>query len=81
MILARLDAWYAVLLETGFEPVRAAWRQRGVLGTPVSLAEGAGTAVDIGPHGELVVRDEDGRTVLVVAEGEARPERVRGESR
>jgi hypothetical protein len=47
----------------------------------VSLAEGVGTAVDIGPHGELVARDEDGRTVLVVAEGEARPERVRVESR
>ena len=81
VILARLDAWYAVLLETGFAPVRAAWRERGVLGTPLSLAEGVGTAVDIGPHGELVARDEHGRTVVVVAEGEGRPERVRVESR
>ena len=81
VILARLDAWYAVLLETGFESVRAAWRERGVLGTPLGLAGGVGTAVDIGPHGELVARDEEGRTVLVVTEGEGRPERVRVESR
>ncbi|MGH7358829.1 MAG: biotin--[acetyl-CoA-carboxylase] ligase, partial [Candidatus Rokuibacteriota bacterium] len=67
-ILARLDAWYGVLLETGFEPVRAAWRQRGLLGTPVALGKGEGTAVDIGPRGELVGRGADGRTVLVVAE-------------
>lgn len=67
-ILARLDAWYGVLHVTGFEPVRAAWRQRGLLGTPVALGNGEGTAVDIGPRGELVGRGADGRTVLVVAE-------------
>ena len=75
VILARLEAWYAVLLGAGFEPVRAAWRRRGILGTPLHLAGGVGTAVDIGPGGELVARDHDGRTVLVVAEDEARPDR------
>lgn len=80
-VLARLDAWYGVLLDEGFEPVRAAWRRRGLLGTRVALAEGEGTAVDLAPGGELVVRREDGQTVLLVTTEEGRPGPVRAGSR
>jgi BirA family biotin operon repressor/biotin-[acetyl-CoA-carboxylase] ligase len=75
-ILARLDAWYAVLLVEGFEPVRAAWRRRGLLGARVALPAGEGTAVDLGPRGELVVRRDDGETVLLVTADEAPAGRV-----
>jgi BirA family biotin operon repressor/biotin-[acetyl-CoA-carboxylase] ligase len=75
-VLARLAAWYGVLLDQGFAPVRAAWCRRGLLGTRVALAEGEGTAVDLAPGGELVVRREEGRTVLLVAPEEGRPGRV-----
>jgi BirA family biotin operon repressor/biotin-[acetyl-CoA-carboxylase] ligase len=75
-VLARLDAWYGALLDEGFEPVRAAWRRRGLLGTRVALADGGGTAVDLAPGGELVVRREDGRTVLLVAAEHGRPGQV-----
>jgi BirA family biotin operon repressor/biotin-[acetyl-CoA-carboxylase] ligase len=70
-ILARLDAWYAVLLGQGFEPVRAAWRRRGLFGARVALPAGEGTAVDLAPRGELVVRRDDGETVLLVTADEA----------
>jgi BirA family transcriptional regulator, biotin operon repressor / biotin---[acetyl-CoA-carboxylase] ligase len=66
-ILARLDVWYRVLQDEGFEPVRAAWRRRGVLGGRVTLPDGAGTSVALGPNGELVVRRDDRRIALVVA--------------
>ncbi len=74
-VLARLEAWYGTLHDEGFEPVRAAWRLRGLLGTRVALPAGEGTAVDLAPGGELVVRREDGRTVLLVTaeDGRARP--------
>ena len=66
-MLASLARWYGVLLEEGFEPVRAAWRRRGVLGRRVPLPDGEGTTDDLGPGGELVVRRDDGRlTYLVV---------------
>ena len=75
-LLDRLDAWYGVLLEEGFAPVRAAWRRRGLLGTPIALADGRGTAIDLGAAGELVVRREDGQTVLLVVADDGRPGRV-----
>ena len=75
-LLGRLDAWYHVLDDEGFEPVRAAWRRRGLLGARLALAEGEGTAVDLGPRGELVARRDDGRIVRVVAPPADRPEAV-----
>jgi BirA family biotin operon repressor/biotin-[acetyl-CoA-carboxylase] ligase len=76
-LLTRLDAWYGVLVDDGFEPVRAAWRRRGLLGGRVPLADGDGTAVDLGPGGELVVRRDDGRLSRLVAPAAACPEQVR----
>jgi BirA family biotin operon repressor/biotin-[acetyl-CoA-carboxylase] ligase len=75
-VLARLDAWYAVLLDEGFEPVRLAWRKRGLLGARVALPEGEGTAMDLAPGGELIVRREDGQTVLLVSAEDGRAGRV-----
>jgi BirA family biotin operon repressor/biotin-[acetyl-CoA-carboxylase] ligase len=80
-VLSRLDAWYGTLLDEGFEPVRAAWRRRGLLGTRVALADGGGTAVDLAPGGELVVRREDGRTVLLMAVEPECPDQVGAGSR
>jgi BirA family biotin operon repressor/biotin-[acetyl-CoA-carboxylase] ligase len=76
VLLARLDAWYGVLVEEGLAPVRAAWRQRGFLGGRVALADGDGTAVDLGPGGELVVRRGDGRLSRLFASVDDHPERV-----
>ena len=64
-LLARLEAWYG-LLDVGFEPVRAAWRRRGLLGARVALTDGEGTSVDVGPGGELVVRRDDGQLIRLV---------------
>jgi BirA family biotin operon repressor/biotin-[acetyl-CoA-carboxylase] ligase len=75
-ILERLDAWYAVLLVEGFEPVWSAWRQRGLFGDRVAVSAGEGTAVDLAPRGELVVRRDDGGTVLLVTADEAPVGRV-----
>jgi BirA family transcriptional regulator, biotin operon repressor / biotin---[acetyl-CoA-carboxylase] ligase len=75
-LLARLDAWYSVLLNDGFSPVRAAWRRRGLLGGRVALTDGEGTTVDLGPGGELVVRRDDGRIVSLFVPAEDHPERV-----
>lgn len=75
-LLARLSTWYDVWLSEGFAPVRAAWRRRGLLGGRVALADGEGTAVDLGPGGELVVQREDGRTARLFAPAEDHPERV-----
>jgi BirA family biotin operon repressor/biotin-[acetyl-CoA-carboxylase] ligase len=80
-VLARLDAWYGTLLDGGFEPVRAAWLRRGLLGTRVALVDGGGTAVDLSPGGELVVQHEDGRTVRLVAAEQGRPDQVGAGSR
>jgi BirA family biotin operon repressor/biotin-[acetyl-CoA-carboxylase] ligase len=66
-ILARLDVWYGVLHNEGFEPVRDSWRRRGLLGLQVSLADGKGTSIDLGPRGELVVQRADGRHERLVA--------------
>jgi BirA family biotin operon repressor/biotin-[acetyl-CoA-carboxylase] ligase len=66
-LLARMACWYGILLDEGFEPVRGAWRRRGVLGAPVALPDGEGTSVDLGPGGELVVRHGDGRLARLVA--------------
>jgi BirA family biotin operon repressor/biotin-[acetyl-CoA-carboxylase] ligase len=75
-VLARLNAWYAVLLDEGFEAVRIAWRQRGLLGTRVRLPAGEGTAVDLAPRGELIVRRADGQTVLLVSAEDVRGARA-----
>jgi BirA family transcriptional regulator, biotin operon repressor / biotin---[acetyl-CoA-carboxylase] ligase len=65
--LARLDDWYGALRDRGFEPVRATWRRRGVLGGRVGEAEEAGIAVDLAPGGALIVHRDDGRIVRVVS--------------
>jgi BirA family biotin operon repressor/biotin-[acetyl-CoA-carboxylase] ligase len=75
-LLGRLAGWYGVLLDEGFEPVRAAWRRRGLLGLRVPLPDGEGTTVDLGPGGELVVRRDDGRLARLIAPPEGRPERA-----
>ena len=75
-LLGRLASWYGVLLEEGFEPVRAAWRRRGLLGLRVPLPDGEGTTVDLGPGGELVVRRDDGRLARLIAPPETRHERA-----
>jgi BirA family biotin operon repressor/biotin-[acetyl-CoA-carboxylase] ligase len=80
-LLARVAAWYGVLLDVGFEPVRAAWRRRGLLGTRIALAEGAGTSVGLGPGGQLVVRRDDGHLTLLVAPSERHAEESRAGSR
>jgi BirA family biotin operon repressor/biotin-[acetyl-CoA-carboxylase] ligase len=73
-ILARLDAWYATWLAAGFEPVRAAWGRRGVLGGRVASPGPGGVAVAVAPGGGLVVRHDDGTTsVLTAGEPEAPP--------
>ena len=41
-LLVRLAGWYGVLLDEGFEPVRAAWRRRGLLGLRVPAARRRG---------------------------------------
>ena len=73
-LLAHLAGWYGVLLEEGFEPVRAAWLRRGLLGLPVTLPGGVGTTVDLGPGGELVVRRDDGRMARLTVPSETRRE-------
>ena len=75
-ILARLDVWYG-LLHGGFEPVRNAWRQLGLLGLGVPLAEGEGTSVDLGPGGDLVVQRADGRHERLVVPADDRQDRAR----
>ena len=75
-ILTRLDVWYGVLHD-GFEPVRDAWRQRGLLGLRVPLADGEGTSVDLGPGGELVVQRADGRHERLVVPANDRQDRAR----
>jgi BirA family biotin operon repressor/biotin-[acetyl-CoA-carboxylase] ligase len=73
-LLARLALWYGVLHQDGFEPVRAAWRRQGLLGTRVAPSDGGGTTVDLGPRGELVVRRDDGRLTSLIAPPEGLPE-------
>jgi BirA family transcriptional regulator, biotin operon repressor / biotin---[acetyl-CoA-carboxylase] ligase len=80
-LLAHLDTWYGSLLEVGFEPVRSAWRRRGLLGTRLDLTDGEGTSVDLGPGGELVVRRNDGRLTRLVALPTREPEGIRAEPR
>jgi BirA family transcriptional regulator, biotin operon repressor / biotin---[acetyl-CoA-carboxylase] ligase len=75
-LLIYLARWYGVLLDEGFEPVRAAWRRRGLLGIRVPLPDGEGTTVDLGPGGELEVRRDDGRLVRLVAPPERHSERA-----
>jgi hypothetical protein len=65
------------MLHDGFAPVRDAWRQRGLLGLRVPLAEGEGTSVDLGPGGELVVQRADGRHERLVAPAGDRHDRAR----
>jgi BirA family biotin operon repressor/biotin-[acetyl-CoA-carboxylase] ligase len=81
LLLARLRTWYDVLLEEGFEPVRAAWRRHGLLGTRVPLPAGTGTSLDLGPRGELVVRQDDGRLTFLVTPPAGAPETASTEAR
>jgi BirA family transcriptional regulator, biotin operon repressor / biotin---[acetyl-CoA-carboxylase] ligase len=75
-ILARLETWYGLLHDEGFERVRDAWRRRGLLGLRVPLADGEGTSIDLGPGGELVVQRADGRHERLVAPAGDRYDRV-----
>jgi BirA family biotin operon repressor/biotin-[acetyl-CoA-carboxylase] ligase len=74
--LARLGAWYGTLLDGGFESIRGAWRRRGLLGVRVPVADGDGTAIDLAPGGELVVRRDNGQTVLLVGTDDSADGRV-----
>ena len=65
-LLGRLAVRYDDLLARGFDPVRAAWRGRAVLGQRVEHPDGNGVAVDLDPSGALVLRREDGRTATIV---------------
>jgi len=80
-ILARLSAWYGVLVHDGFEPLRAAWRRRALLGTRVPLPDGEGTSIDLGPRGELVVRRDNGDLTFLVTPPGAMPEPAGAEAR
>jgi BirA family biotin operon repressor/biotin-[acetyl-CoA-carboxylase] ligase len=66
-VLRCLGARYRELQDAGFEPIRRAWRARGVLGTVVRGPAGTGVAVDLGPEGGLVVAGDDGRQRTIVA--------------
>lgn len=68
-LLAALNRWYAAYLETGFGPVRSAWRRNSAtLGEWVASGpEIAGTAVDLDADGALVVRTASGVLKRVVA--------------
>jgi BirA family transcriptional regulator, biotin operon repressor / biotin---[acetyl-CoA-carboxylase] ligase len=81
LVLTRLGAWYGRLLEDGFEPVRSAWRRRGLLGARVALPDGAGESVDLGPRGELIVRRGDGRLMFLVTPPAPMPEPAAAEAR
>ena len=74
-LLARLAAWYGVLLEDG---LRAGARRLAPARPPrpprPAAPTGEGTSVDLGPGGELVVRRDDGRSDrLVVPPASAAP--------
>ena len=68
-LLAALNRWYRVYLETGFGPVRSDWCQNSAtLGERVASGqETAGTAVDLDADGALVVRTASGVLKRVVA--------------
>lgn len=68
-LLAALDRWYAIYLETGFAPVRFAWcRNSATLGEWVVSGGGiTGTAVDLDEEGALMVRAPSGAVERVVA--------------
>jgi len=80
-LLARIAVWYGVLLDQGFAPVHDAWRRRGLLGARVTLPDGEGTSIDLGPRGELVVRRDDGRLARLVTAPEGMPEPAGAEAR
>jgi len=68
-LLAAFHRWYTIYLETGFGPVRSAWRQHSAtLGDWVTSGqEIAGTAVDLDADGALVVRTASGVLKRIVA--------------
>jgi BirA family biotin operon repressor/biotin-[acetyl-CoA-carboxylase] ligase len=68
-LLAALDRWYAIYLETGFEAVRSAWcRSSATLGEWVVGGQGvSGTALDLDEDGALLVRIPSGIVKRVVA--------------
>jgi BirA family biotin operon repressor/biotin-[acetyl-CoA-carboxylase] ligase len=72
-LLARLEAWYGVLVDEGFDRVRAAWLERGLLGAQLALAGGPAAAVDLAPGGQLAVQGEDGQTILLAASDDDAP--------
>jgi BirA family biotin operon repressor/biotin-[acetyl-CoA-carboxylase] ligase len=58
VLLARFDAWRAVVEGGDFEPVRQAWLARAdTLGRTVHAGEHAGVAVGLDDDGALLVRD------------------------
>ena len=69
-LLERLEYWYQVVKQEGFEPVLEAWRRESVtLGQPVRVLAGEetydGVAEELAEDGSLLVRTENGlRRVL-----------------
>ena len=69
-LLERLEYWYQVVKQEGFEPVLEAWRRESVtLGQPVRVLAGEetydGVAEELAEDGSLLVRTENGlRSVL-----------------
>ena len=69
-LLERLEYWYQVVKQEGFEPVLEAWRRESVtLGQPVRVLAGEetydGVAEELAEDGSLLVRTEKGlRRVL-----------------
>jgi len=71
-LLSHLDARYSRYLAAGFAPILSEWRNLDCTAgrqVTVSTAEGAieGTAVEIDPHGDLIIEREDGTRTHVTA--------------
>ncbi|HOD34388.1 MAG TPA: biotin--[acetyl-CoA-carboxylase] ligase [Syntrophales bacterium] len=67
----RLEKWYKVLLEEGFDPVRERWLAfAGILGKKIRAGRGAdeepGEVVGVDDDGALLIRDERGLRRRVV---------------
>jgi BirA family biotin operon repressor/biotin-[acetyl-CoA-carboxylase] ligase len=69
-LLASLVARYSEWQQVGFEPARAAWHRRALLGYRVKTGRGTAVAVDLAPGGALVLRRDDGAMVTAIAPGE-----------
>jgi BirA family biotin operon repressor/biotin-[acetyl-CoA-carboxylase] ligase len=66
-VLRQLESYYRALQHEGFAPIGRAWRRRGLLGGPVRAAGVSGVAVDLAPDGALIVEQDDGVRIRLVA--------------